>query len=133
MTPVHDHDTLIRKQLLAGSEKSRMMHYQSLIKQGVPEHEAANRSGWHPILPIDRFMKRVKGLLFIGAAVGILVLYAASTAANMESKDKMQELTVLEQAVYRCMKGAPMKIGEEWFKCTCLSSDDPKGCPEEAI
>jgi hypothetical protein len=132
MTPIQDHAYHLRQRLIRGDESAKRMHFQALVKMGVDEVEAANRSGYHHIVPIDKFLQRFGWTLVVGCTLILLGLYASTTAANMENKDKVQELTNLEQAVYRCMKGQPMMIGQEWFKCTCLSSDDPKGCPEEA-
>jgi hypothetical protein len=132
MTPLQDHAFWTRQKLIRSKKNPEQLHYQALIAKGLSEVDAANMSGWHPIIPVDRFLRRFAWTLIVVCTTGMIVLYASSTAANMESKDKMQELTVLERAVTRCMKGAPMKIGQEWFKCTCLSSDDPAGCPEEA-
>jgi hypothetical protein len=132
MTPIKDHTWISRRGLLNGPEEAKRLHYQALIKLGVSETEAANRAGWHPMVPVDRWLRRFGWTLVIGGIAGLLVLYASSTAANMGHRDKLEELKNLEHNVTWCMQGKPMKIGQEWFSCTCLSSDDPKGCPEEA-
>jgi hypothetical protein len=68
----------------------------------------------------------------VAATLALFAAWNVAGAELMENREKAKELTNLENNVTWCMQGKPMKIGSEWFKCTCLSSDDPKGCPEEA-
>ncbi len=131
MTPIQDYAYHMRQRLIKDKRSAAQMHYQELIRKGLNEDDAANMSGWHPMIPVDKFLRRFAWTMVIGSLVILLGLYASTTAANMENKDKVKELTHLEHNVTWCMQGKPMKIGTEWFKCTCLSSDDPKGCPKE--
>jgi hypothetical protein len=131
MTPIKDYGYWLRQRLIHDKRSVEQKHYQELIKKGLTEVDAANMSGWHPVVEIDKHLRRVGWALIWSCVTIFLFFYADLTAASMAKTDKLEELKNLEHNVTWCMQGKPMKVGSEWFKCTCLSSDDPRGCPEE--
>ena len=121
MTPITDHARINRERLINGDEAARRMHFQALVKLGIDEVEAANRAGWHPAVPVDRFIRRFGWTLVVGCVAALLILYATTTAANMEHKDRVVSAANMEEALARCLNGERIELsdGTKWF---CLRS-----------
>jgi hypothetical protein len=117
MTPLQDHAFWTRQKLIRSKKNPEQLHYQALIAKGLDEVDAANMSGWHPIIPVDRFLRRFAWTLIVACTTGMIVLYASSTAANMENKDRLVSAANMEEAFARCLNGEQIQLsdGTTWF------------------
>jgi hypothetical protein len=130
MTPIKDYAWKDRQWIIHGPDAPVQM-YKNLIKQGYSPYAAEQLSGYRTMDAFDRHFKIITRIVLVAAALALFAAWNIAGAELMDKREKMKELTHLENNVTWCMQGKPMKIGTEWFKCTCLSSDDPKGCPKE--
>jgi hypothetical protein len=117
MTPLQDHAFWTRQKLIRSKKNPEQLHYQALIAKGLGEVDAANMSGWHPIIPVDKFLRRFAWTLIVACVTGMIVLYASTTAANMENKDKVVSAANMEEAFARCLNGEQIRLsdGTTWF------------------
>jgi hypothetical protein len=117
MTPITDHARINRERLINGDEAARCMHFKALVKQGVDEVEAANRAGWHPILPVDKFIRKFAWTLIVGGVVGMLALWLGSAQALTIHKVAAQGSDNIEAAFARCLNGEQIRLsdGTTWF------------------
>jgi hypothetical protein len=117
MTPIQDHGRINRERLINGDESARRMHFQALVKIGINEVEAANRAGWHPVLPVDRFIRKFAWALIVVGVVGMLALWLGTAQALTIHKAATQGSANIEEAFTRCLNGEQIRLsdGTTWF------------------
>jgi hypothetical protein len=117
MTPIKDYAFWSRQRLIKDKRSAKQMHFQELIAKGLSEVDAANMSGWHPMVNMDAFFKKLAWTLIVVGLGGLLVLYASTTAANMENKDRVVSAANMEEAFTRCLNGEQIALsdGTTWF------------------
>lgn len=129
MTPIQDHARILRQHVIHGDESPKR-HYKRLIKMGLSEVDAANMSGWHPMVEFDTWFGRATVSIAIAVVVFMLVVLTNSANAMVNLRDDVKEMKTNETAFTRCLNGEPILMEDRWFKCDCVVMRDGKKCPE---
>lgn len=125
MTPISDWAKAIRRRLITDRRNPAQAHYQALIAKGLSEVDAANMSGWHPMIDTDNLLRNLAKYLILLCAAGLLLVWVNGSHALMDAREQVAGCREGETAMADCMnkKEVAWTDGTRW---ACFRLEDRK-------
>ena len=116
MTPIKDYAYHLRQRLIKDRRTAEQQHYQELIAKGLTETDAANMSGWHPLIPVDKFFRATAWYLIVCCVAGLLAIWVSSSHALMDARDAAVGAKVSEEILIDLFNGETVTLsdGTRW-------------------
>ena len=116
MTPIKDYAYHLRQRLIKDRRTAEQQHYQELIRKGLTETDAANMSGWHPLIPVDKFFRAAAWYLIVCCVAGLLFLWFANAGAAADARRGAEGAKVSEEILLDLFNGEAVTLsdGTRW-------------------